>query len=84
MDRLSLILSLPVGAVLTGGFAITLFNFDLYAWGPIAGAAIAGFALAWPASYLISRRIKRNDPRWNHRKIEDVDSYVPDPKAQEV
>jgi len=84
MDRLSLILSLTVGAMLTGGFAITLFNFDLYAWGPIAGAALAGFALSWPVSYLISRRIKRQDSQWDHRKIKEVDSYVPDPKAQEV
>ncbi len=84
MDRLSLFLTLPVGAMLTGAFAITVFSFDLYSWGPIALAALAGFALAWPASYLISRRIKRQDSKWDHRKVDTVDGVVPDPKAQEV
>ncbi|ABV92558.1 conserved hypothetical protein [Dinoroseobacter shibae DFL 12 = DSM 16493] len=70
MDRLSIFLTLMSGALITGALVITLFSLGYYsAWG-IAISALLGFALAWPSAYLVSRRIKRRDPEWDHRRIE--------------
>ncbi|MFD1510573.1 hypothetical protein [Lacimonas salitolerans] len=61
MDRLSIFLTLAVGAVVTGSLIIVVLVLGWYSWPAIAGAAIAGTLLTWPASYVISRRIKRQD-----------------------
>lgn len=84
MDRLSIILTLIVGPVVTGGLIIAVLAFGWFSWLAIGGAAVAGFLLTWPASYLISRRIKRQDPGWDETKVARVDGIVPDPAAKEV
>ena len=83
MDRLSIILTLPIGAVVCGVFAITAFTLGYYTWPVIVGGLVIGYALSWPASYYISRRIKRHDPAFDHTKVEDTGT-LPDPKAREV
>jgi hypothetical protein len=35
---------------------------------PIFGAIALGFALAWPASILVAKWIKLEDPAWNEAK----------------
>ena len=67
MDRLSIFLTLVTGSVLVGGFVITVLSMGYYAWQPIAGAVVVGLILTWPAAYVISRLIKRNDPEWQLR-----------------
>ena len=65
MDRLSIILTLMTGSVLTGSITVFFFALGIYSWGAVVIAAGAGFLLAWPVGYLISRRIKRRDPAWD-------------------
>jgi len=84
MDRLSIYLTLIVGAVVTGSLITIVLSMGWYSWPAIGGAAALGFALSWPASYLISRRIKRNDTGWDETRVERVDGIVPDPGAPEV
>ncbi len=83
MDRLSIILTLMTGAVLTGGLVVIAFTFGLYGWPAILGAAIIGFGASWPVALMISRRIKRQDPAWDETRIERTDS-VPRPGSPEV
>lgn len=68
MDRLSIILTLMTGAVLTGGLAIAAFSVGYYGWPAVLIAACVGFAASWPVAYFLSRRIKRNDPTWDEGK----------------
>lgn len=84
MDRLSILLTLMTGAVLTGALVVAAFSFGWYAWPAILGAAAVGFALAWPAGYAISRRIKRKDKGWDETRVARTDSVVPTPGAPEV
>ncbi|AXQ94143.1 hypothetical protein LV780_10230 [Cereibacter azotoformans] len=84
MDRLSIILTLMTGAVITGGLVILFFTFGWYGWLPIAIGAVVGIVLSWPAGYVISRRIKRTDPQWDESRVERVESTVPKPDAPEV
>lgn len=83
MDRLSIVLTLMTGAVLTGSLAIVAFTFGFYGWPAVIGAAVLGFVASWPAAYLISRWIKRADPGWDEKKRHSADT-VPDPAAPEV
>lgn len=83
MDRLSLVLTLMTGAVLTGSLTIAAFTLGYYGWVPVLIAAAVGFGASWPAAYLISRRIKRRDPGFDHRRVEGA-GYVPDPSSPEV
>lgn len=62
MDRLSIVLTLIVGSALTGTLVIAVLSVGWYSWIAIGAVAATGFFLTWPASYLISRRIKRLDP----------------------
>lgn len=78
MDRLSIILSLMTGAVITGAIVTTGFALGYYnVWTIVVGAGI-GWLLAWPTSYLISRWIKREDEKWNPKA--DPSDYAPVPK----
>lgn len=74
MDRLSIHLTLMTGAVLTGGLVIVAFSLGYYNWGAILGAAALGFALSWPVAYVISRMIKRDDPRWDETRKDRTDA----------
>lgn len=83
MDRLSLYLTLATGPVTTGVLVIAAMSMGYYGWPVIGTAAAIGFLLAWPAAYLVSRRIKRNDPDFDHTREHDT-GVIPDPKAPEV
>jgi type IV secretory pathway TrbD component len=82
MDRLSLVLTLFTGPVLTGGFVIVALSAGFYGWASILTAAGAGLLLTWPVAYWISRWIKKDDPGWDHRHADW--RTLPDPKAREV
>lgn len=84
MDRLSIFLTIVVGAMITGGLVAVVLSIGWYSWLAIGGAAALGVALTWPASYAISRRVKRQDPNWDATKVDQVDSVIPDPAAPEV
>jgi predicted PurR-regulated permease PerM len=83
MDRPSIVLTLMTGAVLTGSLTIAVFTFGYYGWPTIIAAAIVGFLASWPVAYLVSRRIKRDDPGWDSRKARTA-GPVPNPGAPEV
>lgn len=82
MDRLSILLTLMTGSVLTGVLVIAFFSVGWYAWPPVVGAAIVGVVLAWPVGYVISRRIKQRDPDWSPRRTRP--GLVPKPGAPEL
>jgi hypothetical protein len=84
MDRLSIFLTVPIGAVLVGGLAILAMSLGYYGWPTLLGALVIGSLAAWPASYLISRRIKRKDPEWPEDRVDETESIVPRPGAREV
>lgn len=84
MDRLSILLTLIVGSVVTGSLVTLVLTLGWYSWVAIGGAAALGAALTWPASYVVSRRIKRQDPSWDETKVDRVDGMKPDPSAPEV
>ena len=83
MDRLSIVLTLMTGAVLTGGLATAAFSVGFYTWPAILWSAAVGFALSWPLAYAISRRIKRDDPDWDETRKDRTDA-VPRPGDHEV
>lgn len=70
MDRLSIFLTLPIGAMLVGGLAILFLTFGWYGWAPLLAAFVIGGIASWPVSHAISKRIKRQDPDW--KSPEDV------------
>lgn len=84
MDRLSIYLTFMVGSVTTGALVIAVMTLGWYSWLAIGVAAAVGFVIAWPISYAISRRIKRQDKGWDETKVDDVPSVIPDPAAREV
>lgn len=84
MDRLSIFLTITVGSVVTGTLIIIVMSLGWYSWLAIGGAAVIGTLLTWPASYVISRRIKRQDPDWDETKVDKVKDLIPDSSAQEV
>jgi hypothetical protein len=84
MDRLSIFLTVIVGALVTGGLVTVVLSVGWYSWPAIGGAAALGVALSWPASYAISRRIKRQDLNWDATKVDRVEGVIPNPSDPEV
>ena len=85
MDRLSILLTLMVGAVTTGIPVIAVLAMGFYTWQVIVPTALIGFfVLAWPASYLVSRKIKAADPTWDESKVDEYKSPLPKKNAPEV
>lgn len=84
MDRLSIILTLAVGSVTMGTLIIFVLSMSWYSWLAIGGAAGIGFLVTWPISYLISRRIKRQDPNWDETEGKRVKGAIPDSTTPEV
>ncbi|MCM2561524.1 hypothetical protein M8756_05555 [Lutimaribacter sp. EGI FJ00015] len=84
MDRLKYVL-IPSGVfpVLAGGFLIVALSLGYYTWPVIVGAVALGAVLTLPVAHLVSRRIKREDPNFNHRR-NSADGVLPDPTAREV
>ncbi|WP_428514976.1 hypothetical protein [Roseovarius sp.] len=84
MDRLSLYLTLLSGSFITGAIVIAGFSLGYYsAWTVVVGA-IAGFLLAWPTSYMISQRIKRQDPEWTPEADPADQPLIPKANAPEI
>lgn len=84
MDRLSIILTLIVGSTVTGTLVIAVLVFGWYNWPMIGGAIALGVVLSYPASYAVSRWIKKEDPTWDETKADEVEGIIPDPTAPEV
>ncbi len=84
MDRLSIILSLMSGALITGALVITAFTLGYYNWWVIGGSAIIGWLMAWPSAYLVSRRIKTRDSEWSSDRTGTDGIAVPRLGAKEV
>lgn len=84
MDRLSIYLTLVVGSLVTGSLVTLVLVLGWYTWPAIGIAAAVGMVVTWPISYVISRRIKRQDPEWDSRAVDHVDGLIPDPSAPEV
>lgn len=72
------------GAMITGDLVTVVLLLGWRSWSAIGGAAALGMTLSWPASYAISRRIKRQDPNLDATKVDKVESVIPDPAAPEV
>lgn len=83
MDRLSLVLFLATGPTLIGTFVTTVLALGYYGWPAILMAAGGGAVLTWPASHIISRWIKRDDPDFNHKR-HGPPGLLPDPSAPEI
>jgi type IV secretory pathway TrbD component len=83
MDRLSFFITFFTGPVITGIFAITFFSFGWYSWVAVATGVVIGWAAAWPVAYVISRKIKREDPDFDHTRVKRTDA-VPRPTEREV
>jgi membrane protein implicated in regulation of membrane protease activity len=85
MDRLSILLTLVVGAITTGVPVIAVLALGFYQWEVIVPVALIGFfVLAWPASYWVSRQVKREDPDWRESAKDEVDRVIPERDAPEV
>ncbi len=84
MDRLSILLSMLTGAAITGVLTIAAFSLGFYSWTAVLSAAALGFLLAWPAAYVISRRIKSADPHWQPPHEPKRDAALPRADAREV
>ena len=84
MDRLSIFLTLVIGAMVTGGLVTVVLSLGWYSWPAIGGAVALGMMLSWPISYSISRRIKRQDPNWDATKVDRVEGVIPNPSDPEV
>ncbi len=84
MDRLSIILSLLSGALITGTLVTTAFTMGYYSWWVIGAAAVIGFLMAWPSAYYVSRLIKNNDPQWSPHRDPFEHGPIPRPGDREV
>lgn len=84
MDRLSLFLSLMSGSAITGALVVTVMSLGWYNWWAIGGAAAVGFILAWPSAFLVSRRIKAQDPEWEPPHNPYRHAPIPPKDAKEV
>ncbi|WP_439521380.1 hypothetical protein [Marivita sp.] len=84
MDRLSILLSLLSGALITGTLVTAAFSMGYYNWWVIGGAAIIGWLTAWPSAYFVSRLIKDNDPEWSPHRDPMEHGPIPRLNAKEV
>ncbi|KPP92508.1 MAG: hypothetical protein HLUCCA08_16455 [Rhodobacteraceae bacterium HLUCCA08] len=84
MDRLKYVLLFSaLFPVVSGALVIAALSFGYYTWPAILGAALIGFVLSFPIARHVSRRIKRDDPNFDHRH-EPKNTFLPDPNAREV
>ncbi|WP_281984298.1 hypothetical protein [Thalassorhabdomicrobium marinisediminis] len=84
MDRLSFVLTLVANAVLVGSLLTLVLALGYYTWPPIVAAIVVGFILSWPAAFLVSRWIKRDDPEFDHTRIERTKGAPVNPNKPEV
>ncbi|MCF6432238.1 MULTISPECIES: hypothetical protein [unclassified Leisingera] len=67
-------LSIMIGACIAGAAVITAFVLGYYSVRAILVCAAIGAILAWPAGTYATRRIKRDDPAWDHRRDKPKDA----------
>ncbi|MCV2893228.1 hypothetical protein [Lentibacter sp. XHP0401] len=84
MDRLAFYITMMAAWSLSGTFVIIALVLGYYNLWAIVIAAGAGLLLAYPAGYLISRKVKRDDPDWNPRHEPGDFGVVPPADAPEV
>ncbi|WP_292289276.1 hypothetical protein [Marivita sp.] len=84
MDRLSIILSLLSGALISGFLVTTAFSMGYYNWWVIGGAVAVGMLMAWPSAYYVSRLIKNQDPHWSPDRERMEYGTIPRRNAKEV
>lgn len=84
MDRLKYVLFISgVFPLVAGGFVTAVMALGYYTLPAILIAGGAGLILAVPLSYLVSRKIKREDPNFDHRDPPEF-GVMPDPDAREA
>ena len=66
--RLRHVVYLMTNAVIVGALIVFVLTIGWVGFVPVFGAIILGFALAWPASILVAKSIKLEDPAWNAAK----------------
>lgn len=64
------------GACIAGALIIASFTLGYYSWQSIAVCVAVAAVTAWPAGAWMTRKIKKDDPAWDHRRDEPRD----DPK----
>ncbi|WP_121068052.1 hypothetical protein [Chachezhania antarctica] len=68
MDRLGPFVLLAGVIGIPGALVIIVLALGYYSPWAIVGAAAVGAVLSIPASHLVARYIKRNDPEWDARR----------------
>jgi hypothetical protein len=66
--RLRHVVFLMTNAVIVGALIVFVLTMGWVGFVPVFGAIVLGFALAWPASILVAKQIKAEDPAWNADK----------------
>lgn len=72
MFRLRHVVHLMTNAVIVGSLLVFVLVMGWVSFLPIAAAVVVGFALSWPASILVARMIKTDDPAWNEARDRPV------------
>ncbi|WP_264210446.1 hypothetical protein [Leisingera thetidis] len=54
------------GACIAGALIVAAFTLGFYSWQSIAVCIAIAAAAAWPAGVWMTRKIKREDPAWDH------------------
>lgn len=72
--RLRHVIHLMTNAVIVGSLIVIVIVIVMGWIGfvPIFGAIILGSVIAWPASILVAKQIKLDDPAWNEAKDRPV------------
>ncbi|MFP7569830.1 hypothetical protein [Marivita sp. S2033] len=80
MNRLSVILTLLSGALISGALVVAAFSMGYDSWWVLGGVALIGWLMAWPSALIVARRIKERGPEWStHTKSGHKRSvYKPD------
>jgi hypothetical protein len=72
MFRLRHVVHLMTNAVIVGSLLVFVLVMGWVSFLPIAAAVVVGFLLSWPASILVARMIKTDDPAWNEARDRPV------------
>lgn len=83
MDRLAYVFLLATAPAFAGGAVIVVLAMGYYFWPAMLGAALIGLILSGPAAYIASRKVKRDDPDFDHRAHDGPADLIPDPDKPE-
>ena len=84
MDRVALYLAFLGCSLITGAVVMAGLSLGYYSVWTIVIGAVAGFQLALPTSYLISKLVKRQGQDWTPKTPPGDQPAFPRPKAPEV